>query len=285
MAQITRSTKVGGGTVLQANTLARATDVETDILTLTNAHNTHDDGSAKWQVVSAENSSSVPLIANNSTGTQNIFEARDNGTARLTVADAGTVTLTCANGGSNKTLVVNNGTSTGNILELQDNGSAVVTVADGGVATFSGQLVGKGTATNDSPSAGYIGEVMSSAITSNQNLPSTGQYGDLTSLALTAGDWLISAFITFNSATSTSLTDVDLGISTTSGNSSSGLTAGDSLISPSTVGFAGNERIAVTFPPRRFSIASTTTHYLKYRGSYVNGQPVAVGRMTAVRIR
>ncbi len=96
MAQITRSTKIGGGTTLSANTLARAADVETDALTLFNAHNNHDTGNSKWQIGSFENSSSTVLIANNSTGTNNIFEARDNGTAVLTVADGGAVTATGA---------------------------------------------------------------------------------------------------------------------------------------------------------------------------------------------
>lgn len=153
MAQISRSTKVGGGTVLQANTLARAADVETDVLTLFNAHNNHDSGTSSWTVVKAEGSSSVPLISNNSTGTQNIFEAKDNGTTVVSVADGGAVaiaaaantvvplTVTSANGGSAKTAIINNGTSTGNILEVQDNGTAAVTVADGGSVTFTGVLL------------------------------------------------------------------------------------------------------------------------------------------------
>jgi hypothetical protein len=96
MAQVTRSTKVGGGTVLQSNTLARATDVETDMLTLFSAHNNHDDGTSKWQVLSAENSSSTVAILNNSTGTNDILDCRDNGSSVFKVADGGTVTLTGA---------------------------------------------------------------------------------------------------------------------------------------------------------------------------------------------
>jgi hypothetical protein len=92
MAQITRSTKIGGSTTLGANTVARAADVETDVLTLFSAHNNHDSGTTKWQIVNAENASSTPLIANNSSGTQTIFEARDNGTAVFTVKDGGQLT-------------------------------------------------------------------------------------------------------------------------------------------------------------------------------------------------
>lgn len=89
MAQITRSTKVNGGTTLAANTLARAADVETDMLTLFTAHNNHDSGSSKWTVVSAEGATSVPLVVNNSSGTQDIAQFNDNGTTVLAIKDGG----------------------------------------------------------------------------------------------------------------------------------------------------------------------------------------------------
>jgi hypothetical protein len=136
MAQISRSTKVSGGTTLQSNTLARAVDIETDMLALFTAHNNHDTGTSKWTVVSAEGASSVPLSANNLTGTQNIFEAKDNGTAVLSVADGGASTVT-ATGAATVALTVNNGTSTGSPLIVQDNGSAILTVKDGGQITGS----------------------------------------------------------------------------------------------------------------------------------------------------
>jgi hypothetical protein len=89
MAQISRSTKVSGGTTLSANTLARAADVETDVLTLFNAHNNHDTGTSKWTVVSSFGASSVPLIADNSSGTQDIAQFKDNGTTVWSIADGG----------------------------------------------------------------------------------------------------------------------------------------------------------------------------------------------------
>jgi hypothetical protein len=157
MAQITRSTKIGGGTTLQSNTLARAADVETDILTLFAAHNAADDGSVKWQVGSFENATSTVVIANNSTGTNDILDARDNGTSVLKVADGGTTTIT-STGVATKALVVNNGTSTGNVLEAQDNGTARFTVADGGTATITAANGGtdKGLVVNNGTSTGNI---------------------------------------------------------------------------------------------------------------------------------
>ena len=141
MAQITRSTKVSGGTTLASNTLARATDVETDILALFNAHNNHDLASSSWTAVSAAGASTVPLVANNLTGTQNIFEAKDNSSTVFSVADGGGVTATglvSASGGVTATnattvpITANNGAGTQNIAEFKDNGSTVWSIADGG---------------------------------------------------------------------------------------------------------------------------------------------------------
>ena len=89
MAQISRSTKVNGGTTLTASTTARAVDVETDMATLVNAHNNHDSGSSSWTVVKAAGATSVPLDVDNSTGTQNIATFKDNGAAVLAIKDGG----------------------------------------------------------------------------------------------------------------------------------------------------------------------------------------------------
>lgn len=94
MAQITRSTKVGGGTTLQSNTVARAADVETDMLTVVNAHNNHDTGASTWTTLQASGASTVPLIVNNSSGTQDIARFQDNGATVVTIADGGNVTST-----------------------------------------------------------------------------------------------------------------------------------------------------------------------------------------------
>lgn len=53
MATVSRSTKISGGTTLQSATVARAADVETDMLTLFNAHNNHDSGASRWTVTDA----------------------------------------------------------------------------------------------------------------------------------------------------------------------------------------------------------------------------------------
>jgi hypothetical protein len=196
MAQLTRSTKIGGGTTLQSNTLARAADVEADILTLFSNNNNLDSGASTWAKVIAENASAVPLIANNVAGTNDIADFRDNGTSVLKVADGGTTTVT-ATGVATKALVVNNGTSTGNILEVQDNGTAAVTVPDGGgvvIAKTTDQLV--------------LGTTNTTTITSTAPAASRTytipDAGGAASFVMTAANQTIAGTKTFSSPISTS---------------------------------------------------------------------------------
>jgi hypothetical protein len=164
--------------------------------------------------------------------------------------------------------------------------SAAVLVATdqsiAGIKTFTGQLIGKGTATNDSASAGYIGEYISSVV-GLTNAPTSGNYGDLTSISLTAGDWDVTGIVHWDGSGSTATSYLG-GISTTSGNSGTGLTVGDneSLVNP-TAGFPINQ-VDNIIPAYRVSIASTTTYYLKFRSVYVV-TPVAYGRLSARRVR
>lgn len=107
-----------------------------DITTYINNRNS---GSTAWDAVKSEHATNVPVIANNSTGTQNIANFQDNGTNVLAIADGGATTVTATAGGSSVPLTVNNNTSTGNILQLQDNGSNVFVMADGGIWTTGSQ--------------------------------------------------------------------------------------------------------------------------------------------------
>lgn len=120
----------------------------------------------------------------------------------------------------------------------------------------------KGTTTNSSASAGFVGEYVSSG-SINSNLTDQ-QWKDCAAITLTAGDWDISGGSTFirNGATFTS-TDLEIGISQTSGNSASGLVAAENLT-------AASASVPVTFlttsfsiPSYRLSIASSGSAYLK----------------------
>jgi hypothetical protein len=150
-----------------------------------------------------------------------------------------------------------------------------------GAKTFTTQLIGKGTTTNDSAAAGYIGEYIESVIDTAQNFPTSTQYGDLTSISLTAGDWDVTETFraSLNSAT---CTDVSCGISVTSGNSTTGLVAGSNLFLMAPPSSAYGSNMGFTY---RVSLASTTTVYFKIMASYSLGNPQARGRISARRVR
>lgn len=93
MAAITRTYTFSDG-----NT-AYGSQVETEISTLVTAWNNHNAGTSTWTVVSALNASAVPLIADNSSGTNDIAQFKDNGTAVVSVNDGGNVSFSVAGKG------------------------------------------------------------------------------------------------------------------------------------------------------------------------------------------
>lgn len=144
----------------------------------------------------------------------------------------------------------------------------------------------RGTTTNDSATTGDVGEYVQSVV-SAVSVGATDTYSDTTSISLTAGDWDISGLHSFirNGATFTDL-DLRTGISTTSGNSGTGLVFGENA----TRDRQGNSNtflnVPGSVPVYRVSISATTTFYLKnYVGSYSAATPQVSGRLSARRVR
>jgi hypothetical protein len=131
--------------------------------------------------------------------------------------------------------------------------------------------------------SGVVGEIIESKATGAT--VSSGSYGDLTSITLTAGDWLISANASFSFGTGSGggTSDVILGISTTSGNSISGVVFGDS----GALNFAptASAESNATIVALHRNISGTTTYYLKNRGDVTSGHFTVDYRITAQRIR
>jgi len=142
----------------------------------------------------------------------------------------------------------------------------------------------KGTTTNDSASSGYIGEVIESVVT-NQNAATSDQYGDLTSISLTAGDWLVSAITWCYPGVGGTMTAALMAITTTAGNSSTGVLDGNTYDNVPTGTISAGDGNTLTVPSVHKQYASTTTTYLKYKSTYSVGTPKWNGRITAVRIR
>jgi len=143
-----------------------------------------------------------------------------------------------------------------------------------------------GTTTNDNAASGNVGEYVSSIIGSGSSvtMSGSGQWGDITNISLTAGDWDVAGLIEYTYGSSSGVSVINVGISSTSGNSSSGLTSG-STYRASTAGPTSAADSSIDISAVRISVASTTTYYLKYNATYTGGNPAAWGRLTARRVR
>ncbi len=147
---------------------------------------------------------------------------------------------------------------------------------------FSPTTVGiTGTTTNDSVGTGIVGEYISSATASEVNFPTSDQWGDNVSVALTAGDWDVSVAIDGNTNNAAGITYLAAGASTTSGNSTTGLTRGAtySQINP------GTNAGSVSPVTIRFSLSGSSSVYLKVIAGNSGTVPKYVGSIRARRIR
>lgn len=134
------------------------------------------------------------------------------------------------------------------------------------------------TTASTSAATGNVGEVVTSSV-GLTNFATTANYADLTSISLTKGNWIISASVDQRGSTPT---NIEFGISTTTGNSTTGLSYGQNrfgLLTASTSsdnsGSLGGYYVQPT---------ATTTYYLKYVATYSTGTPQMAGTITAIRV-
>lgn len=168
-------------------------------------------------------------------------------------------------------------TQTNQILRVDKSDSTLLLAV-----TNTGGTQIRGTTTNDSAVAGFLGEYVESIISTNTSYPTSGTWGDMTSISLTAGDWDVSLTAYFNQNGAT-VSGQDIGISSTSGNSSSGLTLGTNQL-PS-FGPTATYDNSSTIANYRVSISATTTYYAKLNGTYSVATPRYRCRLSARRIR
>lgn len=137
--------------------------------------------------------------------------------------------------------------------------------------------------------SGYVGELVEQTRTSYSSVTTTNTYGDVTAspISLTAGVWLITGIVSYNIGTSSgqTITNLEAGIGTASGTSSTGLTVGTTHFYSPTAPTSNAETLVVV-PSVYVNISSTTSYYLKYRCGYSGGSGAMTvgGRITAVRV-
>jgi len=149
----------------------------------------------------------------------------------------------------------------------------------------TGQLSGKGTTTNDSAAAGYIGEYVESILpyASRVTLTTTATAYNVTSISLTAGDWDVWGIVTQDASASGNISSAYSSISTTSATQAT--TDSQRKTYWSWNNTAQNEWISMPLRTVRISIASTTTVYLVTTCGFSSTAPIAIGAICARRMR
>lgn len=209
--------------------------------------------------------------------------------ANITVNAKGLITA-ASNGASNVTSVsgtTNQITSTGGTTPVLALASPLTTpgsVTITGSLTFSPTTAGiVGTTTNDNAAAGRVGEYIESVV-SGVSAGASGAFFDVTSISLTAGDWDV--FCMARADSNGTWSEYIIGISTTSGNSSTGLVNGSNQLTEEWANTATAVTVfSGTIASYRQSFSGTTTVYFKGRTSYSAGTPTFSGRLSARRIR
>lgn len=140
-----------------------------------------------------------------------------------------------------------------------------------------------GVNTNTAASTGQIGEYIEALVGTTSGSSSTTIF-DATSISLTAGDWDLYLLVNFIANSMTGNTQNLIGISTTSGNTPSGLVRGVNLGEMPTAPTAA-AGVCIEIANYRQLISSTTTYFAKIQQTFVAGTPQFACKLCARRRR
>ena len=149
---------------------------------------------------------------------------------------------------------------------------------------------GNATTTNDSATAGQIGELKTTAVTSGAAVvETTASSIDVCTLTLTPGDWDVSAVVDRTLA-GTTATIFGAGISLTANTmppeaGGSGLGTDAEVSQSATFGVAITGNFATAIPPVRLSIAADTVVHLVAADTFSAGTVSVFGTIRARRMR
>lgn len=164
-------------------------------------------------------------------------------------------------------------------LTLADTGAFTIVTIDGQpLGTFATQLIGMGTATNDSAAAGYIGEEIESVVTSASPVAfaTSGVPQNLTSILLSDGDWDVEGIVSFNPSVGTSTTAAGF-------NDTTGTLPALELYTSLVVASTG--RTSCVMARRRISLAAPTTIFAVGQAVFPSGTCSMYGFINARRPR
>jgi hypothetical protein len=168
--------------------------------------------------------------------------------------------------------------------------TGVETYLAGGITPA--QLAGiVGTTTNNSASAGSVGEFVTATVVAGSAVALTTATGaNITSISLTAGDWDVSAVADFTPAGTTSVTMLSAGLGTTTATqltqTGGGGVGTDPLVTwtqAAAVPAAGP--ITLSLPPVRVLLGVTTTIFFVAKANFTVSTLAAYGTISARRVR
>ena len=231
-----------------------------------------------------------------STGSYNIFNSVINTSATntITLTTAGTGTSVLQNSsifsGTAACITIGAGSALGAINNIVSSSNATAVITGAGSLTYSGiyfggtgKVINTTTLTGgiisgglvQTPSAGFIGERIASAVTGHT--PSNNTPTTLTSIALTAGVWDISAFtdFAFSGAATIALANISTTNNAITGN------VGDAYSSVQAASIGSNQFVSI--PCFRVVLTSNATYYLVVQANFSTGAATVGGRISAVR--
>ena len=151
----------------------------------------------------------------------------------------------------------------------------------------TGAVAIRGTNTNDSAAAGYVGEYKSSSVLVGSPVAvANNTYTNLTSIALTAGDWDVYVNAVFDPAATTNIKGCIALISSTT--NSSNFTPGWftwNMWDQTTGIVIGSSYHSVVVGPVRVSLAAPATYYANVYSTFSVSTMSAWGTMSARRVR
>lgn len=160
----------------------------------------------------------------------------------------------------------------------------------GGVKTLS--AIVNGVTSNSAAAAGVVGEIISSSVVPGSAVSLTSTTAvNLTSVSLTQGWWWVSGAVQYRPAATTSVTDIDSSINTTTNTLAGSSFRGN----PSTTGQIEFERASTAYipggpidqiiPSYGFFVSTTTTYYLVVQAFFTISTMTANGYVQFLRFR
>lgn len=181
--------------------------------------------------------------------------------------------------------VQGNGTQTGGIIVAEKSDGTDLLV----VTNTEGTDI-RGTTTNDTAAAGFVGEVITAVLAfADRESLSSGAANTIASASITAGQWLLCGDIHFEAGTASAITELLAAVNTTT----DAIPASTSLANPSSglMRTQVDDGLAaldggwdVPIPCFSLSLSATTTYYLVARAAF-SDTLAASGYFQAIRLR